>query len=152
MAAIAAVAPTIPTWIPMEGSQQCTSITCEGLAVAQMKAGLSLRVQVVLQLCFTLCSCNTLTAQLCFTLCSCNTLTVQLCFTLCSCNTLTVQLCFTLCSSNTLTAQLCFTLCSVVDTMRAGETKTFQCEQPMLGRYVTVYIPRHEYLHLCEVE
>ncbi|KAI1894912.1 hypothetical protein AGOR_G00120650 [Albula goreensis] len=43
-------------------------------------------------------------------------------------------------------------LCSVVDTMSAGETKTFQCEQPMLGRYVTVYIPRHEYLHLCEVE
>ncbi|KAJ8340856.1 hypothetical protein SKAU_G00331470 [Synaphobranchus kaupii] len=42
--------------------------------------------------------------------------------------------------------------CSVVDSMEPGETKTFQCEQPMSGRYMTVYIPKADYLILCEVE
>ncbi|KAJ8340852.1 hypothetical protein SKAU_G00331430 [Synaphobranchus kaupii] len=42
--------------------------------------------------------------------------------------------------------------CSDVDSMALGETKTFQCEHPLSGRYVTVYLPRTGYLHLCEVE
>ncbi|KAJ8340847.1 hypothetical protein SKAU_G00331380 [Synaphobranchus kaupii] len=42
--------------------------------------------------------------------------------------------------------------CSVVDSLALGETKTFQCKQPLNGRYVTVYIPRAEFLQLCEVE
>ncbi|KAJ8340853.1 hypothetical protein SKAU_G00331440 [Synaphobranchus kaupii] len=42
--------------------------------------------------------------------------------------------------------------CRVVSTMAAGETKTFQCDVPLSGRYVTVYLPGTEYLHLCEVE
>ncbi|KAJ8340846.1 hypothetical protein SKAU_G00331370 [Synaphobranchus kaupii] len=42
--------------------------------------------------------------------------------------------------------------CSVVSSLARGETKTFQCEQPLSGRYVTVYLPRTEYLQLCEVE
>ncbi|XP_035287706.1 fucolectin-7-like [Anguilla anguilla] len=41
---------------------------------------------------------------------------------------------------------------SVIGSMAAGETKTFRCPQPMIGRYVTVYLPKREYLHLCEVE
>uniref|UniRef100_A0A0E9Y246 Uncharacterized protein n=1 Tax=Anguilla anguilla TaxID=7936 RepID=A0A0E9Y246_ANGAN len=36
--------------------------------------------------------------------------------------------------------------------MAAGETKTFHCPQPMIGRYVTVYLPKAESLELCEVE
>uniref|UniRef100_A0A0E9Y022 Fucolectin tachylectin-4 pentraxin-1 domain-containing protein n=1 Tax=Anguilla anguilla TaxID=7936 RepID=A0A0E9Y022_ANGAN len=36
--------------------------------------------------------------------------------------------------------------------MATGETKTFHCPQPMIGRYVTVYLPTAESLHLCEVE
>ncbi|KAJ8340851.1 hypothetical protein SKAU_G00331420 [Synaphobranchus kaupii] len=42
--------------------------------------------------------------------------------------------------------------CSVVDSLAAGETRTFQCELPLSGRYVTVFLPRAERLHLCEVE
>ncbi|KAG5858057.1 fucolectin-7-like isoform X3 [Anguilla anguilla] len=42
--------------------------------------------------------------------------------------------------------------CSVIGSMAAGETKTFRCPQPMIGRYVTVYLPKTESLHLCEVE
>ncbi|KAJ8340855.1 hypothetical protein SKAU_G00331460 [Synaphobranchus kaupii] len=42
--------------------------------------------------------------------------------------------------------------CSVVDSMVLGETKNFQCEQPMSGRYVTVYLPKTDHLNLCEVE
>nr|Q9I926.1 RecName: Full=Fucolectin-6; Flags: Precursor [Anguilla japonica]BAB03528.1 fucolectin-6 [Anguilla japonica] len=42
--------------------------------------------------------------------------------------------------------------CSTVGIMTAGETKTFRCSHPMIGRYVTVYLPKTEYLHLCEVE
>uniref|UniRef100_A0A0E9WYM0 Fucolectin tachylectin-4 pentraxin-1 domain-containing protein n=1 Tax=Anguilla anguilla TaxID=7936 RepID=A0A0E9WYM0_ANGAN len=42
--------------------------------------------------------------------------------------------------------------CSVIGSMAAGETRTFHCPQPMIGRYVTVYLPKTEYLQLCEVE
>ncbi|KAJ8340848.1 hypothetical protein SKAU_G00331390 [Synaphobranchus kaupii] len=42
--------------------------------------------------------------------------------------------------------------CSVIGSWGAVETKTFQCEQPMSGRYVTVFLPKAEPLHLCEVE
>ncbi|KAJ8340849.1 hypothetical protein SKAU_G00331400 [Synaphobranchus kaupii] len=42
--------------------------------------------------------------------------------------------------------------CSAVSTMAAGETKTFQCELPLSGRYVTVYLPKTDYLEICEVE
>ncbi|XP_061084764.1 fucolectin-5-like [Conger conger] len=43
-------------------------------------------------------------------------------------------------------------LCSTVDYMGPGETKTFNCYGQKKGRYVTVYIPKAEYLSLCEVE
>ncbi|KAG9330587.1 hypothetical protein JZ751_023818 [Albula glossodonta] len=43
-------------------------------------------------------------------------------------------------------------LCSEIHSLGQGATQTFHCPQKMLGRYVTVYIPRTEYLHLCEVE
>uniref|UniRef100_A0A0E9XZE3 Fucolectin tachylectin-4 pentraxin-1 domain-containing protein n=1 Tax=Anguilla anguilla TaxID=7936 RepID=A0A0E9XZE3_ANGAN len=36
--------------------------------------------------------------------------------------------------------------------MNEGETRTFRCPQPMMGRYVTVYLPKTDHLHLCEVE
>ncbi|XP_061090490.1 fucolectin-1-like [Conger conger] len=42
--------------------------------------------------------------------------------------------------------------CSKIETMRAGETKTFPCPGLMVGRYVTVHLPGKNYLHLCEVE
>ncbi|XP_061090422.1 fucolectin-1-like [Conger conger] len=42
--------------------------------------------------------------------------------------------------------------CSKIETMTAGETKTFPCPGLMLGRYVTVHLPGENYLHLCEVE
>ncbi|KAJ8340850.1 hypothetical protein SKAU_G00331410 [Synaphobranchus kaupii] len=42
--------------------------------------------------------------------------------------------------------------CSVVSSLAAGETKTFQCDVPLSGRYVTVYLPRRDYLEICEVE
>nr|Q9I927.1 RecName: Full=Fucolectin-5; Flags: Precursor [Anguilla japonica]BAB03527.1 fucolectin-5 [Anguilla japonica] len=42
--------------------------------------------------------------------------------------------------------------CSTVGIMTAGETRTFHCSRPMIGRYVTVYLPKTEYLQLCEVE
>ncbi|KAG5858062.1 hypothetical protein ANANG_G00026100 [Anguilla anguilla] len=42
--------------------------------------------------------------------------------------------------------------CSTINVMAAGETKTFHCPQPMIGRYVTVYLPKTEALQLCEVE
>ncbi|KAG9332059.1 hypothetical protein JZ751_016192 [Albula glossodonta] len=43
-------------------------------------------------------------------------------------------------------------LCSTIPSINPGPTKTFPCAQPMVGRYVTVYIPRKDFLHLCEVE
>ncbi|KAG9329454.1 hypothetical protein JZ751_004707 [Albula glossodonta] len=43
-------------------------------------------------------------------------------------------------------------VCSVIGSWGSGATQTFTCPEPMVGRYVTVYIPRAEYLHLCEVE
>ncbi|XP_064182541.1 fucolectin-4-like [Anguilla rostrata] len=42
--------------------------------------------------------------------------------------------------------------CSMIGIMTAGETRTFRCSHPMTGRYVTVYLPKTDYLHLCEVE
>ncbi|XP_061090467.1 fucolectin-1-like [Conger conger] len=42
--------------------------------------------------------------------------------------------------------------CSKIETMTAGETKTFPCPGLMLGRYVTVHLPGANYLQLCEVE
>ncbi|XP_061105871.1 fucolectin-1-like, partial [Conger conger] len=42
--------------------------------------------------------------------------------------------------------------CSKIETMRAGETKTFPCPGLMVGRYVTVHLPGKNYLQLCEVE
>nr|Q9I931.1 RecName: Full=Fucolectin-1; Flags: Precursor [Anguilla japonica]BAB03523.1 fucolectin-1 [Anguilla japonica] len=42
--------------------------------------------------------------------------------------------------------------CSVIGSMETGETRTFHCPQPMIGRYVTVYLPKTEVLQLCEVE
>ncbi|XP_035276897.1 fucolectin-6-like [Anguilla anguilla] len=42
--------------------------------------------------------------------------------------------------------------CSVIGSLATGETRTFQCPQPMIGRYVTLYLPKREYLHICEVE
>nr|Q9I930.1 RecName: Full=Fucolectin-2; Flags: Precursor [Anguilla japonica]BAB03524.1 fucolectin-2 [Anguilla japonica] len=42
--------------------------------------------------------------------------------------------------------------CSTINIMAAGETRTFHCPQPMIGRYVTVYLPKTGTLHLCEVE
>ncbi|NP_001297821.1 fucolectin isoform X1 [Esox lucius] len=41
--------------------------------------------------------------------------------------------------------------CAVISSISAGGTSTFRCND-MVGRYVTVVIPRNEYLHLCEVE
>ncbi|KAG9332066.1 hypothetical protein JZ751_016199 [Albula glossodonta] len=43
-------------------------------------------------------------------------------------------------------------LCSEIHSLGKGATQTFHCSQKMVGRYVTVYIPRKECLHLCEVE
>ncbi|XP_061092934.1 fucolectin-6-like [Conger conger] len=42
--------------------------------------------------------------------------------------------------------------CSMIDGLSTGETKTFHCPQPMIGRYVTVILRKKEYLHICEVE
>nr|Q9I928.1 RecName: Full=Fucolectin-4; Flags: Precursor [Anguilla japonica]BAB03526.1 fucolectin-4 [Anguilla japonica] len=42
--------------------------------------------------------------------------------------------------------------CSVIGSLATGETRTFHCPQPMIGRYVTVYLPKIESLQLCEVE
>nr|Q7SIC1.1 RecName: Full=Fucolectin [Anguilla anguilla]1K12_A Chain A, Lectin [Anguilla anguilla] len=42
--------------------------------------------------------------------------------------------------------------CSVIGSMATGETKTFHCPAPMIGRYVVTYLPTSESLHLCEVE
>ncbi|KAJ8340857.1 hypothetical protein SKAU_G00331480 [Synaphobranchus kaupii] len=42
--------------------------------------------------------------------------------------------------------------CSVIGSMTLGENRIFYCEKPMIGRYVTVSIPRAEYLYMCEVE
>uniref|UniRef100_A0A0E9Q7U1 Uncharacterized protein n=2 Tax=Anguilla TaxID=7935 RepID=A0A0E9Q7U1_ANGAN len=36
--------------------------------------------------------------------------------------------------------------------MATGETRTFHCPYTMTGRYVTVYLPRTQFLQLCEVE
>ncbi|KAG9332057.1 hypothetical protein JZ751_016190, partial [Albula glossodonta] len=43
-------------------------------------------------------------------------------------------------------------LCSTVPSIGPGLSQTFKCSGPMEGRYVNVYIPRREYLTLCEVE
>ncbi|XP_035276875.1 fucolectin-4-like [Anguilla anguilla] len=42
--------------------------------------------------------------------------------------------------------------CSVIGSMETGETRTFYCPYTMTGRYVTVYLPRTQFLQLCEVE
>ncbi|XP_064196414.1 fucolectin-4-like [Anguilla rostrata] len=42
--------------------------------------------------------------------------------------------------------------CNMIGFLATGETRTFQCPQPMIGRYVTVYLPKTEYLQICEVE
>ncbi|KAI1894906.1 hypothetical protein AGOR_G00120580 [Albula goreensis] len=43
-------------------------------------------------------------------------------------------------------------LCSTVPSISPGPSQTFKCSGPMVGRYVNVYIPRREFLTLCEVE
>ena len=38
------------------------------------------------------------------------------------------------------------------DAFGINETKTFNCTEPLVGRYVTIHFNRSEYLSLCEVE
>lgn len=47
-----------------------------------------------------------------------------------------------------------YTLCHhQSETLAAGETKVFTCDQPIRGRYVTIHFPitKDEVLTLCEV-
>ena len=36
--------------------------------------------------------------------------------------------------------------------LAAGETRIFQCQEPIAGRYVTIYLNHRSVLTLCEVE
>ncbi|XP_065052727.1 fucolectin-1-like [Rhopilema esculentum] len=43
-------------------------------------------------------------------------------------------------------------LCVKVGTLARGELRKFDCPQVLMGRYVSVYLNRLEYLQVCEVE
>eukprot|EP00795_Rhopilema_esculentum_P005393 gene5393-biopygen402 len=44
------------------------------------------------------------------------------------------------------------TLCVKDGTLPSGELRKFDCPQVLMGRYVSVYLNRWEYLQVCEVE
>ena len=41
--------------------------------------------------------------------------------------------------------------CVTVDTIAQGATGKYTCAKPIVGRYVTVFLPR-DYLAICELE
>ncbi|XP_065071341.1 fucolectin-1-like [Rhopilema esculentum] len=43
-------------------------------------------------------------------------------------------------------------LCVKDGRLASGELKKFDCPRPLLGRYVTVFLNRQEYLQVCELE
>ena len=45
-----------------------------------------------------------------------------------------------------------YRVCGHVHALRFGESRLLLCDEPVLGRYVTIYMDRPEMLTLCEVE
>ena len=43
-------------------------------------------------------------------------------------------------------------LCVKDGTLAGGELRKFDCPQVMMGRYVSIFLNRQEYLQVCEVE
>ncbi|XP_065054516.1 fucolectin-1-like [Rhopilema esculentum] len=44
------------------------------------------------------------------------------------------------------------TLCVKDGTLPSGELRKFDCPQVLMGRYVSIFLNRQEYLQVCEVE